>query len=191
MYGLSILVLLPVIAQQRRRRRRKRAVLVQRQKVLKHYSLSITANNSNILSQMTETGSMNFKNIPTEVEFFSLQSIKTITKDIDENDRFTFSVPKWDTLTSRPVEDDDEFEVTADDCIVYLLNNTPWNTSLSKKAFKINFRRTNSSNLLEEQHIPMIKTSYDQETHRSISNSNVLCEQSWFNTNPTFIESRV
>ncbi|CAF5068780.1 unnamed protein product, partial [Rotaria magnacalcarata] len=180
--------LLPAIVQHRRR---KKAVLIQRQKVLKRYSLSITANNSNILSQMTENGSMNLKSIPTEVEFSSLQSIKTIIKDIDENDRFTFSVPKLDTLTNRPVGDYDEFEVTADDCIAYLLNNTPWNTSLSKKASKINFRRTNSSNLLEEQHIPMIKTSYDNEIHRSISNSNVLCEQSSFNTNPTFIESGV
>ncbi|CAF4183679.1 unnamed protein product [Rotaria sp. Silwood2] len=185
MYALSILMLLPVIIQHRHR---KHAQLIERQKQLKRLSMSISPNNPNILSQIVENGNIDLTKLPIQIKRASLLSTKTILDGMDDNDNVTFIVQKRDS--SLPTCDD-ESDVMADVCIAHLLNNTPWNSSLTQQSARNSLRKKSSTERLEEQCVPMITSSSASDHQRTILRSNASTTQTSFNINPVIIKSSV
>ncbi|CAF1102040.1 unnamed protein product [Rotaria sp. Silwood1] len=185
MYALSILMLLPVIIQHRRR---KIALLIERRKQLKRLSMSISPDNPNILSQIVENGKIDLTKLPLQIERISLPSTKTFIDDMDDNDNLTFTVQNRESSIPRC---DDESDATVDVCIAHLLNQTPWNSSLTQQPCKSILRKRNSSEIIEEQRIPMITSTHANDDQQTILKPNVLCAKNSFNVNPILNQSGV
>ena len=137
MYGLSVIMLLPVIIQHHRR---KQALLMKRHKELRRLSIGIAQDDQHphqtlaqrVISQITPNGTVRYDQMPVELELLAAPSMNTILEDLDEHAPVTFTLdnrhPWIRQFSVQSNELSPEANVSADDCIAHLLNNTPWNT---------------------------------------------------------------
>lgn len=180
-------MLLPVFIQHRRL---KKVQSIVRRKELRRLSLTITPDNPNLLSQISENATMNFKQIPIHVELVSFPSTKTILDDIDDNDNVTFTLQQKFQPFVEKYDDSEESGITADDCIAHLLDSTPWSSYPIKKSPMVNRIKRKSREILKEQHLPIITTFHSNDQQSAIQ-SNPYYTVDFFRTNPTFTESDV
>ncbi len=88
------------------------------------------------------------------------------------------------------VEDHEESNVTADDCIAHLLNSTPWNNTPTQQSTI----KTDPRDTWKEQRAPTRTTfhgSNDEDEQQPILRSNTHCTVNFFRSNPAFMESDV
>ncbi|CAF0999115.1 unnamed protein product [Rotaria sordida] len=187
MYILCFVMILPVIIQHRRR---KMAQLVARRKQLRRLSIKISQDHPDILSQIIQRGHIDLTKIPLEMEDTSLLSPNAYADDIDDHEYVSFTIPKRKLSFSK--YNHDESDVTADDCVAHLLNNTPWNSSLTQQPTKSILRKNRSpSETLEEQSVPMLTLSYDNDDQQTISKSNIPDTKNSSDINSSFSKSSV
>ena len=181
MYALSVLMLLPVIVQHRRH---KQAKIAERRKALRRLSINIAQDNPGLLPRCLENGKLDPKKIPIQIELLSYPSTRTIVDDIDDNDNVTFTLQSGQPFDATCNGENEDFGVTADDCVAHLLDNAPWITYSSDK------RPRRSS--MKEQQVPMLANVYDSHDHRPTNaRSDSYCSVPLFRSNPAFIESDV
>ena len=200
MYALSILMLLPVIIQHHRH---KQAQLLQRRKQLRRLSLSIAQDDQHpqqdlgkkLLSHITEDGNISYENIPIDIELIPMTSTNTNLDTINENANVTFTL---DNLQHQYDENDinEQLDVTADDCIAHLLNNTPWNTPHIDQPLTINLSRhqvvRDSAASIKEKHAPtIIPFDDDDDDRKPILNTTKHPRVNLYRTNRVFFESDV
>ena len=137
MYGLSVLMLLPVIIQHHRH---KQALLKKRHKELRRLSIGIAQDNHHpqqtfaqrVIARITPNGTVRYDQMPAKLELHSAPSMNTMLEDLDEHTPVTFTLdhlhPWIRQFSVKSNEPHAEANVSADDCIAHLLDNTPWNT---------------------------------------------------------------
>lgn len=167
MYALSVLMLLPVIIQHRRH---KQVKSLERRKQIRRLSMTIVQDHPNILSNLAKRVSVNLTKLPIDVELLSIPSTRTILDDLNDDVLFTQTKP-------RILIDDYDREMTADDCIAHLLNNTPWSSTPTIVK--------DSTSVFDDQYLPMMPMLDDTEK------VNGTCTVDLYRLNPAFIESEV
>ncbi|CAF3386912.1 unnamed protein product [Rotaria sp. Silwood1] len=176
MYGLSILMLLPVIIQHHRH---KKAQLLQRRNELRRLSITISQDNrnsqqnltNNILSKIVKNGNINYENIPVDIELISLRSTKTMLDDVDDNVNSTFALQTLQPFMHKYDDNDidKQSDVNAHDCIAHLLDNTPWNTLYIDEPLTTSSSRQpvvrDCTTAIKEQHVPTIISFHNDDNH--------------------------
>ena len=168
MYALSILMLLPVIIQHRRQ---KYVKSLERRKQIRRLSMTIVQDHPNILSNLAKRVSVK---LPIDVELLSIPSTKTILDDINDDVSFTKTKPR---ILIDDYDREDDVEITADDCIAHLLNNTPWSSTPAIVK--------DSGRAFDDQYVPMMSMSDETEKF----NRTFTIDS--YRLNPAFVESEV